>query len=54
MLLHEEKFEVDEESGEAERLPAEVVNMKMASLFVGKFIFIDTEKEENIKTLKKR
>ena len=54
MLLHEEKFEADDESGEAERLPAEVVNIKMTSLFVGKFIFIDTEKEENIKTLKKR
>ena len=54
MLLHEEKFEVDDDSGEAERLPAEVVSIKMTSLFVGKFIFIDTEKEENIKTLKKK
>ena len=41
-----------EESGEAERLPAEVVSIKMTSLFVGKFIFIDTEKEENMKTFK--
>ena len=48
MLLHEEKFEADEESGEAERLPAEVVSIKMTSLFVGKFIFIDTEKKNKI------
>ena len=45
MFLHEEEFEVDEESGEAKRLPAEVVSIKMTSLFVGKLIFIDTEKE---------
>ena len=38
---------MDEESGEAERLPAEVVSIKMTSLFVGKFIFIDTEKERS-------